>query len=237
MSAPDTAMILAAGEGTRMRPLTRWRPKPLLPVAGRALLDHTLDRAAEAGTRRVVVNIHHLGERIRAHLSRRRRPEIAISDETEALLDTGGGVRRARPLLGEGPVFVLNADSVWTGPAPLPALTRAWDPTRMDALLLLVPRAAARAYARPGDFFLAADGRPVRRGEAPSAPYVYTGAQIIRAGAFADGPEGPFSANLIWDRMLAAGRLFAAVHEGGWIDVGTPAGLDAAEAALSEAGR
>ncbi|MGM0583679.1 MAG: nucleotidyltransferase family protein [Pseudomonadota bacterium] len=237
MSAPESAMILAAGQGARMRPLTCWRPKPLLPVAGRALLDHALDRAAEAGVRRAVVNIHHLGEQIRVHLGRRERPEIVLSDETDALLDTGGGVSRALPALGAGPAFVLNSDALWTGPAPLPALARAWDPARMDALLLLVPREAALAYTRPGDFFLAPDGRPSRRGEAETAPYVYTGAQIIRAGAFADGPEGPFSANLVWDRMLAAGRLFAVVHAGGWIDVGTPAGLDAAEAALSGAGR
>jgi MurNAc alpha-1-phosphate uridylyltransferase len=234
MAAPDAAFILAAGLGTRMRPLTDHTPKALLEVGGRTLLDRAIDRAVEGGSRRVVVNVHHFADRMIAHLARRERPEIAISDERDALLETGGGTRKARALLGPAPFYTLNADAVWTGPPPLPALAAAWDPARMDALLLLVPRKRARAYARPGDFFLAADGRPVRRGAAETAPFVHTGAQIIRPETFDGTPEGPFSTNSVWDALLAAGRLFAVVHDGGWVDVGTPAGLAEAEAALAE---
>ncbi|MEE3101159.1 MAG: nucleotidyltransferase family protein [Pseudomonadota bacterium] len=237
MSGPDTAMVLAAGLGTRMGALTAATPKPLLRAGGRALLDHALDRAAEGGVRRAVVNLHYFPEQVRAHLAGRRAPEILFSDESDALLETGGGVRRALPLLGNGPVWTLNSDAVFGGPAPLPALTAAWDPGRMDALLLLVAREDARAYTRPGDFFADPDGRLRRRGDRPSAPLVYTGVQIIRAGAFAEGPEGPFSTTLVWDRMLAAGRLYGALHRGPWVDVGTPAGLAEAEAVLAgEAG-
>jgi MurNAc alpha-1-phosphate uridylyltransferase len=234
MSGPRTAMILAAGLGTRMLPLTRFRPKPLLRAGGRTLLDHALDRAAEAGVTRAVVNVHHLADQVLGRLAARRRPKVEVSDERALLLDTGGGLRHALPLLWEEPAFVMNSDAIWTGPAPLPALAQAWDEARMDGLLLLVRREAARAYTRRGDFFLAGEGRLSRRGQAASAPYVFTGAQIVRPAAFAEGPEGPFSANLVWDRMLAEGRLHGVVHEGGWVDVGTPAGLDAAEAALAE---
>jgi len=233
--SPRVAMVLAAGLGTRMGALTRDCPKPLLRVAGRTLLDRALDRAAEAGAQRAVVNVHYLAPRIRAHLAGRAAlPEVAISDEAAQLLDTGGGLRHARALLGEGPVWALNSDAVWTGATPLAGLAAAWDGARMDALLQLIPRARARAHSRPGDFFLRPDGRPERRGAADAAPYVYSGAQIVRTEA-AEGPEGPFSANLIWDRAAAAGRLFAVVHDGDWVDVGTPEGLAAAEAALTGA--
>ncbi|WP_339949297.1 nucleotidyltransferase family protein [uncultured Albimonas sp.] len=235
--SPARAMIMAAGRGTRMGALTAVTPKPMLPVAGRPLIDHALDRAAEGGATEAVVNLHHLGEQIRAHLTAREAPRVVFSDETEALLDTGGGVRKARPLLGEAPVYVLNSDAIWTGAAPLPALAEAWDEDRMDALLHFVRREDAVAYTRAGDFFLedlhAGLGRPVRRGAAEGAPYIYASAQIIRPGAFADGPPGPFSTNLVWDRLLAAGRLFAVVHEGAWVDVGTPEGLAAAETLLA----
>jgi MurNAc alpha-1-phosphate uridylyltransferase len=228
-------MVLAAGLGTRMRPLTDATAKALLPVAGRTLLDRAIDAAVAGGARRVVVNVHHFAEKVRAHLAARAAPPIVVSDETGELLETGGGVRRALPLLGPAPFFALNADAVWTGAAPCAELAAAWDAARMDALLLLVAREDARGYTRPGDFLLGADGRPARRGEAASAPYVYTGAQIIAPGAFADAPDGPFSTNLVWDRLLAARRLFAVVHRGAWVDVGTPAGLAEAEAALAEA--
>ena len=234
---PSRAMIMAAGKGTRMGALTRTVPKPMLPVAGRPLIDHALDRAAEGGAQEAVVNLHHLGDQIRAHLSGREAPRVSFSDESEELLDTGGGVRRARPLLGEAPVYVLNSDAIWTGAAPLPALAAAWDETRMDALLHFVRREDAVAYTRAGDFFLedleGGLGRPVRRGEAPLAPYIYASAQIVRPAAFEGFPPGPFSTNLVWDRLLAAGRLFALVHEGAWVDVGTPEGLAAAEALLA----
>jgi MurNAc alpha-1-phosphate uridylyltransferase len=229
-------MVLAAGLGTRMRPLTDGTAKALLPVAGRTLLDRAIDAAVAGGARRAVVNVHHFAGQVRAHLAGRAAPPVAISDESGQLLETGGGMRRALPLLGPAPFFALNADAVWTGAEPCAALAAAWDPDRMDALLLLAAREDARGYTRPGDFFLGGDGRPARRGGADAAPFVYTGAQIIAPGAFADAPDGAFSANLVWDRLLAAGRLFAVVHRGAWVDVGTPAGLAEAEAALAEAG-
>ena len=167
MTAPKTAMILAAGLGTRMRPLTNTCPKPLLPVAGRPMIDLVLDHAAEVGVRRAVVNLHYLGAMIRAHLAGRTAPEILFSEEQPVILETGGGIVRALPLLGAAPFYTVNSDAVWAGPNPLAVLAAAWDPGRMDALLLLVPRERARGYTRPGDFFLAAEGAaPARRGAA-----------------------------------------------------------------------
>jgi MurNAc alpha-1-phosphate uridylyltransferase len=229
MSAPRAAMVMAAGLGTRMRPLTDTRPKALLPVAGQALVDHAIAHCRAAGLSPIVVNLHHHAAQMRAHLAGH---DVRLSDESGQLLETGGGVRRALPLLGPDPFVVLNSDAIFTGPPPVTALLEGWDAARMDALLLLVPRTAALAYTRAGDFTLGADGRPARRGAAPEAPFVYAGAQIIRPDAFADTPEGPFSTNLVWDRLLEAGRLFAVTHPGGWVDVGTPAGLAAAEALL-----
>lgn len=235
MTAPQVAMILAAGLGTRMRALTADRPKPLLVAGGKTLLDHALDRAAEGGAARAVVNIHYFAEQMRAHLAGRTTPRIDISDETDALLETGGGLVRALPLLGEAPVYALNSDALWTGPAPLPALAAAWDPARMDALLLMVAREDAHAYTRAGDFFLDVEGRPERRGDRPEAPFVYTGAQIISPALIAEFDESRFSANAIWDRAMARGRLFACIHHGGWIDVGTPEGLAEADRILKGA--
>lgn len=228
MSGPRTAMVMAAGFGTRMKALTADRPKPLLEVKGRALIDRALDHCVAAGVPRAVVNLHYLGDMIRAHLAGRTAPEIVFSPE-DPVLETGGGVVRALPLLGVGPFYTLNPDALFTGPAPLPALAAAWDPARMDALLLLVPRDAAVAHKGAGDFFRDG-GRLTRRGAAAEAPFVYTGAQIIAPEAFAGAPDGAFSLNLIWDRLLAAGRLHGVVHRGGWVDVGTPEGLAAAEA-------
>ena len=234
-SAPDTAMILAAGLGTRMRPLTDTCPKPLLPLGGGAMIDLALDHAAAAGVRRAVVNLHYLGGMIRDHLAARAAPEIVFSDEQPEILDTGGGIAQALPLLGAAPFYTVNSDAVWVGPNPLEALAAAWDPARMDALLLLVPRGQARSYTRSGDFFLSEEGdMPTRRGDAGAAPLVYSGAQIIAPGAFADAPKGAFSVNLIWDALLARGRLAAVTYAGGWVDVGTPTGLAEAEAALGE---
>lgn len=235
MSAPSVAMILAAGLGTRMRPLTDTCPKPLLPVAGQPMIDRVLDQAAEAGVRRAVVNLHYLGRMIRDHLAARATPEVVFSEEQPQILDTGGGIVQALPLLGPAPFFTANSDAVWAGPNPLALLADAWDPDRMDALLLLVHRDRARNYARDGDFAFERDGAaPVRRGAAEIAPYVYTGAQIIAPGAFAGAPAGPFSLNLIWDDLIARGRLAAVAYPGNWVDVGTPAGLDIAAAALAE---
>ncbi len=235
-TAPETAMVLAAGFGTRMGALTRDRPKPLLPVAGRALIDHALDLAAAAGIRRAVVNLHYRGEQVRAHLAGRTAPLIAFSEERPEILDTGGGLVHALPLLGDRPFAVLNSDAVFSGPNPLCALGAAWDPARMDALMLLVPVARARAYTRRGDFFLPADGAvPARRGDADSAPYVFTGAQMLAPGALDGAPAGAFSLNVVWDRLLAAGRLAAVTWPGVWVDVGTPEGLAEAGRTLAAA--
>ena len=234
---PDSAMILAAGFGTRMGALTRARPKPLLTVAGRALIDHALDAAVAAGVRRAVVNLHYLGGMIRAHLAGRTTPEIAFSEESPAILDTGGGVVHALPLLGPGAFFVLNSDALFAGRDPLAVLAGSWRPERMDALLLLVPGSRARAYTRAGDFFLDADGGPPRRrGAAPIAPLVFSGAQILTPRALDGEPDGPFSLNLVWDRLIGAGRLAAVTYPDAWVDVGTPEGLAEAERALAAAG-
>jgi MurNAc alpha-1-phosphate uridylyltransferase len=227
-------MILAAGLGTRMRPLTDNCPKPLLPLRGRPMIDLTLDHAAAAGVRRAVVNLHYLGGMMRAHLAGREAPEILFSEEQPEILDTGGGIAQALPLLGVAPFYAVNSDAVWVGPNPLAALAAAWNPERMDALLLLVPRERARSYTRPGDFFLPGEGDvPIWRGDAEAAPMVYTGAQIIAPWVFANAPRGRFP---VWDALTAWDRVAAVTYAGGWVDVGTPAGLAEAEAALGEGG-
>lgn len=226
---PAAAMIFAAGLGTRMGALTRDRPKPLIEVAGRPLIDHALALVRDAGVGRVVVNTHAHPDRMRAHLAR-VAPEALVSHEPERL-ETGGGLKRALPLLPPGPVFTLNADMVWSGPNPLAALAAAWRPG-LDALLCLVPRASAVGHAGPGDFFLDA-GRLRRRGEAPAAPYVYAGAQIIEPGVVAGVPEAVFSLNRVWDALIAADRIRAVVHRGAWVDVGRPEGIALAEAELA----
>lgn len=222
--APTTAMVLAAGLGTRMRPLTLTKPKPLIAVAGQTMLDRALDRLAEAGVTRAVVNLHYLPDVMRSHLaSRQGRPEIVLSDETGLLLETGGGVKHALPLLGDKPFYALNADMVWTD-RTTPALTRlaqAWNPARMDALLLLTPRDTAFGYEGKGDFNLDGD-RPLRRGSDPAAPYVFSGLQILSPSLFVDTPDGAWSLNRVYDTALAQGRLGAVVHDGGWFHVGTP---------------
>jgi MurNAc alpha-1-phosphate uridylyltransferase len=226
---PEAVMIFAAGLGTRMGELTRDRPKPLIEVAGRPLIDHALALVRDAGIRRVVVNTHAHADQMRAHLAR-VAPEAMVSHEP-VRLETGGGLKRALPLLPPRPVFTLNADMVWTRPNPLLALAAAWNP-ELDALLCLMPRAAAVGHAGPGDFFLEA-GRLRRRGAAPAAPYVYAGAQIIDPAVVAGIPDEVFSLNPVWDRLIAADRLGAIVHRGGWIDVGRPEGIALAEAELA----
>jgi MurNAc alpha-1-phosphate uridylyltransferase len=179
-----------------------------------------------------VVNLHYLGGMIRDHLAGRAVPQIVFSDEQPEILDTGGGIAHALPLLGTAPFYVINSDAVWVGPNPLEALAAAWDPVRMDALLLLVPRGRARSYTRAGDFFLSGEGGiPVWRGSAEAAPMIYTGAQIIAPGVFADGPRGRFP---VWDALTEWDRVAAVTYPGSWVDVGTPAGLAEAEAALRE---
>jgi MurNAc alpha-1-phosphate uridylyltransferase len=221
----DAVMLFAAGFGTRMGTLTASRPKPLIEVGGRTLLDRALDLTAAVPRR--VVNLHYLGDRIAAHLA--DRPDILLSREFPDILDTGGGLRQALPLLGEGPVFTLNTDAVWTGPNPLETLRAAWDPARMEALLLLVPPDRARGHAGPGDFALAADGR-IARGPG----LVYSGAQVLHTAGLAEIAEPVFSLNRLWDRMLARGTAHGVVHPGGWCDVGRPDGIALAEAMLAE---
>lgn len=227
---PGAAMIFAAGLGTRMGLLTAHVAKPMIPVAGRPLLDHALALVREAGIGRIVVNTHAHAGQVAGHLAR-VAPDVAVSHEPERL-ETGGGLRRALPLLGAGPVVTLNADMVWTGANPLVALGERWAPG-MGALLCLVPRERATGHTGPGDFFLGADGRLTRRGTAEAAPYVYAGAEIIDTAAL-DGVDGTvFSLNPVWDRLIGEGRLFGWVHEGGWVDVGRPEGIGLAEAELA----
>ena len=230
---PKTAMVLAAGLGTRMRPLTDDRPKALVEVGGRALVDHVLDRLAEAGVERAVVNVHWFADRLEQHLARRSRPAITISDERAELLETGGGLKKARPLLGDEPVWVANIDSVWTERRPaLRQLAELWDPAKMDAALLLAPLERSLGFEGSGDVFLEPDGRLRFRGEAPSAPFAYMGVHITKPQVVDDGPAGPFSLSPIWRRLADAGRLYGVVMDGFWMHVGDPASRDATEARL-----
>ncbi|RZJ96987.1 MAG: nucleotidyltransferase family protein [Brevundimonas sp.] len=228
-------MVLAAGLGTRMRPLTNDRPKALVEVGGRALIDHVLDRLADAGVAKAVVNVHWFADRLENHLAGRGRgPEIVISDERETLLETGGGLKKAAPLLGDEPVFVANIDSVWVdrGDA-LNQLARLWNPSIMDAALLLARRDGSIGFEGDGDFFLADDGQLTFRGEAASAPFAYMGVHICRPDYVADGPEGAFSLSQFWRRSAAAGRLYGVVMDGDWMHVGDPQARDEAEAKLA----
>lgn len=226
--APDALMLFAAGFGTRMGALTADRPKPLIPVAGRALIDHALDLVRDAGISRVVVNVHYKGDQIIRHLAGQ---DIAIADESDCILDTGGGLRAALPLLGPDPVLTLNPDAIWTGTNPLTQLCKAWDPERMDALLMMLPVAAAAPPSGRSDFVMDDKGRIARAGAATGV--VYLGAQIIRTEALAQIPEQVFSLNRLWDGMIARGRAFGLVHQGGWCDVGHPGGIVQAETMLA----
>ena len=237
-AAPKTAMVLAAGLGTRMRPLTDDRPKALVEVQGRALIDHVLDRLADAGVVKAVVNVHWFADRLEAHLAARGRgPKIVISDERAELLETGGGLKKAHPLLGDDPVFVANIDSVWIdrGDA-LADLVRLWNPETMDAALLLARREGSIGFEGDGDFFLRDDGGLAFRGAAASAPYAYMGVHITRPGYADNGPDGPFSLSLLWRKSAAEGRLFGCVLDGDWMHVGDPQARDRAEAKLAGEG-
>jgi MurNAc alpha-1-phosphate uridylyltransferase len=234
VSIPRTAMVLAAGLGTRMRPLTDTRPKPLIEVAGKALLDHVLDRLAEAGVERAVVNVHYLAEQIIAHTAGRRKPRVDISDERGHLLGTGGGVVKALPQLGGAPFFHVNSDTTWIeGVTPnLTRLATAFDPATMDALLLLAPTAGSIGYAGCGDFAMAPDARLRRRAEREIAPFVFAGAAILSPALFEGAPQGEFSLTTLFDRAAAAGRLHGLRLEGLWMHVGTPEAVVEAEAAI-----
>ncbi len=236
-AVPETAMVMAAGLGKRMRPLTATRPKPLVEVAGKALIDHVFDRLQRAGIARAVVNVHYLADTLQAHVTDRYPDiEVVISDERRRLMETGGGLVQARTLLGDAPVLVVNSDNLWIdGPVDaIRLLASRWDDATMDALLLMVPLARAHNHGGPGDFHLAADGRITgRRKPGRVAPFAFTGIQILHPRVIADWPEGPFSTNLFWDRAIAAGRAFGQVHQGLWFDVGTPAAIPRTEAILA----
>lgn len=232
---PKYAMVLAAGLGQRMRPLTNTTPKPLIKVAGRPMLDRILDHLAAAGVDHVVVNAHHLADQVMEHIAARngQLPAVTLSDERDLLLDSGGGVVKALPQLGGKPFFVLNGDMLYAdgGAMALVRLAAAWNPVVMDALLLVIPAAHAVGHDGPGDFFMDDDGRLTRRGTAPSAPYVFMGVQILNPALFDGFKAEPFSLNKIYDKALARGRLYGLVHDGFWAHVGTPDAIAQAEAA------
>ena len=228
---PDAVMLFAAGFGTRMGALTADRPKPLIEVCGKALLDHALDQVADAGLGQTVVNLHYKGEQIAAHLE--DRPKTALAWERELILETGGGLRAALPQLGPGPVFTLNTDAVWTGPNPLITLRNQWNAAQMDALLLLAPPAQIKGFRGAGDFLLGADGRIARANGAPGLEYL--GAQILLPRGIEAIGQKAFSLNILWDQMIAEGRAFGVLHSGGWCDVGRPEGIAEAEAMLRAA--
>jgi len=233
---PSTAMVLAAGYGHRMRPLTDDRPKPLVPFAGKPLLDHVLDRLAEAGVTSAVVNVHYLPEQIEAHLAARISPAILISDERAQILDTGGAVQKALPHLGSAPFFVHNSDSVWIerNGSALRQMMQAWDEDAMDALLLLAPAATSLGYSGIGDYAIGASGRPCRRRcDQPAVPHVFAGVSINHPRIFQNCSGGAFSILRLWDEAEAAGRLAAIQLDGLWMHIGTPEALAQAEERLN----
>jgi MurNAc alpha-1-phosphate uridylyltransferase len=227
-------MVLAAGLGTRMKPYNGHLPKPLVRVAGKALIDYALDRLADQGVECAVVNVHHLADHIERHLASRSRPQIVISDERTALLGTAGGVIKALPQIGADPFYHVNSDTIWIdGAQPnLARLAAVFDAARMDALLLLAPATSSIGYLGRGDFLMGADGRLTRRGERDIAPFVYAGAAILTPAFLAGTPPGPASMSPLFDRAAERGRLFGLCLEGVWMHVGTPDAVKAAEAAI-----
>ncbi|KPM12312.1 nucleotidyltransferase family protein [Citromicrobium sp. WPS32] len=232
--ASDTAMVMAAGLGKRMRPLTATMPKPMVRVAGKPLIDHTLDRLADAGVARAVVNVHYLADALEAHVVERKSPKVTISDERDALLETGGGMIKAQGLLPD-PFFCLNSDNIWLdGPRNAFAdLSMLWDAERMDALVLVVPHKRAANFDGPGDFHLDAAGKVSRRQPGRIAPFIYTGIQLVSHRLLRDAPEGKFSTNILWNRAIEEGRLFGLPFTGDWFEVGTPQAIRPTEEALS----
>ena len=230
-------MLLAAGLGTRMRPITNHTPKPLVQVAGRALIDWTLDPLAAAGVQQAVVNVHHLPNQMRAHLQGRSKPAIAISDESDLLLDTGGGIVNALPLLGDAPFYVCNCDGILISkpgqPSAFHKLAAVWDPSRLDVVMLLHPAATAHGFDGPGDFFMDSQSALRRRGTSATAPFVYAGVWIVHPRVFAGERAIPFSANRVWDKAIAEGRMIGVAHDGDWYHVGTPEAVPATTALLS----
>ncbi|MCK9543643.1 MAG: nucleotidyltransferase family protein [Novosphingobium sp.] len=235
--ASDTAMVLAAGLGKRMRPLTATQPKPLVRVAGKALIDYSMEHLAQAGVSRAVVNVHYLADALEAHLATLKGPpEIRISDERAQLLETGGGMLRALPHLPD-PFFCLNSDNIWLdGPKDVfRELSGAWNPDVMDALLLVVPHASALNYRGEGDFHLDPLGRITRRRPGRIAPFIFTGIQLVSHRLLRDAPEGPFSTNVLWQRAIGEGRLHGISHTGLWFEVGEPSAIAPTAAVLTRA--
>lgn len=228
---PHTAMVLAAGLGTRMRPLTDATAKPLLDVAGRSMIDRLLDNLVVAGVERAIVNVHWCADLVETHLQDRNDLQIVISDEREAVLETGGGLAKARPLLGDDPIFVVNTDAFWepTGPGPLKLLAESFDLERMDENLLLADTQRCLGFPGAGDFFRDEDGRLSRRGDAVSAPWAYAGVRILKPSLYDDAPIEPFSANRIWNECLPKGRIHGQPLDRFWLHVGDPQALKDAE--------
>ena len=233
-TGPKTAMVMAAGLGTRMRPLTNERPKALIQVRGKALIDYILDPLAAAGVERVVVNVHAFADQLEAHLAQRSDMEVLISDERARLLETGGGVKKARPLLGEAPIWVCNGDYVWAHASrpPLDVLAQAWDPAAMDALLIVIPKERTLGFDSPGDFFQAPDGSLAHRGAAAEAPLHCFGVEIIDPAPIYADPREVFSLFDTWMACARRGRLHGVQIDGLWMQVGDPEALEAAEARL-----
>lgn len=233
---PTHAMVLAAGLGKRMRPITATTPKPLVEVAGRSLIDHGFQRLLEAGVKVAVVNVHYLADLVEIHVQKCRSPEIVISDEREKLLDTGGGITKALPLLGKDPFYVYNSDSFWIEGIRrnLDLLASRWNDETMDGLLLLAPTVGSVGYSGSGDFLMDVDGRLTRRPERRVVPFAYAGAAILHPRLFEGAPSGAFSLNVLFDKAIEAGRLFGHRMEGVWLHVGTPRAIREAEAAIAE---
>ena len=235
-NAPLKAMVLSAGRGERMRPLTNDRPKVLVYVAGKPLIDHVLDQLADAGVEEAIVNYHYMADMVLAHLAERQGPpRLSLSDERDLLMETGGGTAKALPLFDGKPILAVNADAIWRygGVEARDRLLKTWDEHKMDALLLLIPKEEAVGLDGPGDFSVGEDGRLYRRPKDGKAPNFYSGTQIVHPRLFEGCPEGPFSFNVLWDRAASGGRLFGVVAEGeSWLHVGTPQGRDDAERIL-----
>lgn len=233
---PATAMVMAAGLGKRMRPLTATRPKPLVELAGKPMIDHVFDRLRAAGVKKAVVNVHYLADAMEGHLQTVEGLDIVVSDERDRLMETGGGLVKALPMIDSDPFLSLNSDNFWIdGPSDtLKLLARHWDAKKMDALLLLVPHARAFNHSGKGDFHMDRQGRLKRRGRSKIAPYVFTGIQMLSKKLISDTPEGPFSTNILWDRAIEAGRCYGVVHQGLWFDVGKPQSIRQTEAMLQD---
>jgi MurNAc alpha-1-phosphate uridylyltransferase len=232
--ASDVAMVLAAGLGTRMRPLTLDRPKPLVEVAGRTMIDHCLDKLVDAGVARAVVNVHHFPQMVKDHLAARTAPAVSISDEGDLLLETGGGMVNALALLGADPFFCINSDNLWVdGPQDVfHQLSEAWKPDQMDALLQLVPHARAGNHKGKGDFHMDGAGRITLRRSGRIAPFIYSGIQLVSQRLLRDAPAGPFGTMVLWKRAMAEGRLYGVSHLGLWYEVGSPEAIAPTEEAL-----